>query len=77
MACHGLRKPVTASGGADARLTGECVVCIFCALLQLNVCLVPLNLCLYLSELYFERDHLLAGRLHFIRRTAKELYFRL
>ena len=68
---------MTASGDADARLTGECAVCIFCALLQLTVCLVSLHLGLYLSELYFERDHLLAGRLHFIRRTAKELYFRL
>ena len=77
MACPSLGKPVTATGGVDARLTGVCVIRILLAVLQRNFCLVPLHLCIYLRKLYFEHDHLLAVRLHFIRKTAQELYCRL
>ena len=73
MACPGLRNPVTSTRVVDACLTGGCIIRIDLAIWQRNICLVPLNLCLYLGELYFEREHLLAGRLHFIRRTVKEL----
>ena len=77
MACPCLGKPVTATGGVDARLTGGCVIHIVLDFLQRNVCLLPLHLCLYLGELYLERNHLLAGRPHFFRRNAKDLYCRL